>query len=180
MQGHISGHQVPCGSSSFQVTAGLVGIKQLTRRTQVEHFMYINYHFPACCFHSSPILKGDVAVESDSLFLCSEYLLRAAITVYCCHHCILLLCTERAGACSSARCTNAQGTWQQSPWPVGSQLCPGSPAGTCSIPPRASCGCAIAPLPGPALTPGRSKMFQHKPYWQNWKFYCLTSGKQSF
>lgn len=59
-------------------------------------------------------------------------------------------------------------------------LCPDSPAGTCSIPPLASCGCAIAPLPGPALTPGRSKMFQHKPYWQNWKFYCFTSGKQSF
>lgn len=86
MQGQeISGHLMPCGSSSFQVTAGLVGIKQLTKRSQVEHFMSINYHFPGCCFHSLPTIKGDVAVESGSLFLCSEYLLRAAITVYCCY-----------------------------------------------------------------------------------------------
>lgn len=94
MQGQeISGHLVPHGSSSFQVTAGLVGIKKLTKRSQVEHFMSINYHSPGCCFHSLPIPKGATAVESSPLFLCSEYLLHAAIT-------LLLLCTEWAGACS--------------------------------------------------------------------------------
>lgn len=177
MQGQeISGHLVPHGSSSFQVTAGLVGIKKLTKRSQVEHFMSINYHSPGCCFHSLPIPKGATAVESSPLFLCSEYLLHAAIT-------LLLLCTEWAGACSVCqvyKCLRNLVTVTLSWWlghlvtvtPVGSHLS--------ALAPRWPHGCAIAPLPGSALTPGRSKMFPYKPYWQNWKFYCLTLGKQSF
>lgn len=78
-QGHAGtgGLRPPSASQQLQLSSGCWAGRDQTA----------DKDFPGCFFHSLHIPRGAAAVESSALFLCSEHLLHAAITV-------LLLCAE--------------------------------------------------------------------------------------
>lgn len=97
-------------------------IKQLPRKSQINHFTSINYLFPGCSFHLLPISKETVVSNpspfSPSLCLCWEYPVHAAIPLPV----VTTACLGSLGPARAARCTRIQETCPQPGQPATQRL----------------------------------------------------------
>lgn len=95
-------------------------IKQLTRKSQINHFPSINYHFLGCSFDLLLICKDTMAVErnpslfSPSLCLYWEHLAHIAVNLAF----VTSVCSVSLGPAVVAKCSSVQEIWPQPPQPT--------------------------------------------------------------
>lgn len=99
-------------------------IKQLTRKSQINHFPSISYHFLGCSFDLLLICRDTMAAErnpslfSPSLCLYWEHLAHIAVHMAF----VTSVCSVSLGPAVAAKCSSVQEIWPQPPHPTAQHL----------------------------------------------------------